>query len=113
VNHRGTAFGGSISALAILAAWSLLHLRLASVRGRWRIVIQRNSVEYLSPAADDFEAECSEPGGAGWSAFVEMLEQRGRSRLDLTANVVCAGRLAATFAGRYVAIRQPDRVTPR
>jgi thioesterase domain-containing protein len=113
VNHRGTAFGGSISALAILAAWSLLHLRLASVRGRWRIVIQRNSVEYLSPAADDFEAECSAPGGAGWSAFLEMLEQRGRGRLDLTAHVVSAGRLAATFAGRYVAIRQPDRVTPR
>ena len=28
INHRETVFGGSASALAILAAWSLLHTRL-------------------------------------------------------------------------------------
>ena len=29
INHRKTVFGGSASALGILAAWSLVHLRLA------------------------------------------------------------------------------------
>ena len=107
LNHRGTAFGGSISALAILAGWSLLHLRLKAVGGSWRIVIQRNAVEYLAPAEADFEAECAAPDPAAWERFVAMLDLRGRGRLDLTARVVSAGRLAATFEGRYVAIRQP------
>ncbi|RYE53550.1 MAG: hypothetical protein EOP18_08925, partial [Rhizobiaceae bacterium] len=30
INHRATVFGGSASAVAILSAWSLLHLRLSS-----------------------------------------------------------------------------------
>lgn len=28
INHQETVFGGSASALAILAAWSLVHVRL-------------------------------------------------------------------------------------
>ena len=28
INHKHTVFGGSASALGILAAWSLLHVRL-------------------------------------------------------------------------------------
>jgi thioesterase domain-containing protein len=28
INHRATVFGGSASALAILAAWTLLYVRL-------------------------------------------------------------------------------------
>ena len=30
INHRDTVFGGSASAVAILAAWSMLHLRLSA-----------------------------------------------------------------------------------
>ena len=30
INHRETVFGGSASAVAILAAWSMLHLRLSA-----------------------------------------------------------------------------------
>lgn len=30
INHRDTVFGGSASAVASLAAWSLLHTRLSS-----------------------------------------------------------------------------------
>ena len=41
VNHRATVFGGSASALAILAAWSLLHVRLRGSFPQASIVIQR------------------------------------------------------------------------
>lgn len=107
VNHRGTAFGGSISALAILAGWSLLHLRLQAVGGSWRIVIQRNTVEYLAPAESDFEAECAAPDPGEWERFLAMVEVRGRGRVDLAARVLSNGVVAATFAGRYVAMRLP------
>ena len=44
LNHRQTVFGGSASALAILASWSLLHVRLHGQGIADRLVIQRNSI---------------------------------------------------------------------
>jgi thioesterase domain-containing protein len=43
INHRDTVFGGSASAIAILAAWSLLHTRLLKAGISSRLVIQRNT----------------------------------------------------------------------
>ena len=51
INHRDTVFGGSASALAILAAWSLLHVRLRAEGITGRLVIQRNSMEYERPVS--------------------------------------------------------------
>ena len=56
INHRDTVFGGSASALAILAGWSLVHLRLTKEGVSPRIVIQRNTVEYNAPMLGDFDA---------------------------------------------------------
>ena len=39
INHRSTAFGGSVSTLAILSAWSLVNLRLRAEGLRSRLVI--------------------------------------------------------------------------
>ena len=49
INHRDTVFGGSASAVAILAAWSMLHLRLSAEELGSRLVIQRNTMDYLVP----------------------------------------------------------------
>ncbi len=46
INHRETVFGGSASAVAIVAAWSLLHIRLKSSGISSRLVIQRNIMNY-------------------------------------------------------------------
>ena len=63
INHRETLFGGSASAIAILAAWSLVHSRLHSAgmaRGKkrmfavWSRAITPNFVEVTlnSPSTD-------------------------------------------------------------
>ena len=39
INHQETIFGGSASAVAILAAWSLLHVRLQHEGVHSRLVI--------------------------------------------------------------------------
>lgn len=44
INHRDTLFGGSAPAVAILAAWSLLHIRLTAEGIASRLVIQRNTM---------------------------------------------------------------------
>lgn len=105
INHRQTAFGGSVSALAILAAWTMIHFRLRSEGiENVRLVIQRNSVEYLAPATAMLEAHCPSPSDADWQRFVTAFQRRGRARLTVTSEVHSAGVVAATFTGDYVAL---------
>lgn len=104
INHRETAFGGSVSALAILSAWTLLYVRLHREVPRPRIVIQENTVQYLRPIAADFSAECRWQEAEIWNRFVATLARRGRARIAVEAAVHCQGATAAQFHGVFVAL---------
>ena len=105
INHQSTAFGGSVSAVAILSAWTLLHLRLRDFTDPQRIVIQRNSMEYLLPIETDISATCAAPLDAEWKRFFDLLRRRGRARIDLSADVYAGEELAGRFEGSYVVLR--------
>jgi thioesterase domain-containing protein len=106
INHRDTVFGGSASALAILAAWSLVHTRLESAGIHSRLVIQRNTMDYSLPILGKFSASAhlSEPDR--WSGFVKMLESKGRSRIAVTSRLLFEESTAGTFEGDFVAFLQ-------
>ena len=104
LNHRGTAFGGSLSALAILSGWTWLYVNLRDTGFEGRIVIQSNTMEYLAPAEGDFTATCRAPTKERWEHFRHMLNERGKGRLELDADVLSGDALVATFHGRYVAV---------
>ena len=105
INHRSTVFGGSISALAILAGWTLVHTNLQALSLSSRIVIQRNSIEYLQPIDGDFIAVCPFPTVEVWQKFIKMLERKAKSRIELNVDVFGDGVKAGSFTGVYVAIR--------
>ncbi len=105
INHRSTVFGGSISALAILAGWTLVHTNLQDLSLSSRIVIQRNSTEYLQPIDGDFIAVCPFPSEEVWQKFIKMLERKSKSRIELNVDVFGDGVKAGSFTGVYVAIR--------
>ncbi len=105
LNHRRTVFGGSLSALAILAGWAWLHLRLRGERAfGGQIVIMGNSVKYLAPAEGDFEAVCAAPAAERWARFARTLDRRGRARLELDAEIRVGDLPVASFRGQYVAL---------
>ncbi len=105
INHRATVFGGSASAVAILAAWTWLHFMLRETGLASRLVIQKNTVEYLAPIAGAFEARCDAPAAATWEKFLRTLRRHGESRIAVTAVLTCDGAKVAAFAGDYVAVR--------
>ncbi|MEO1763420.1 MAG: YiiD C-terminal domain-containing protein [Cyanobacteria bacterium J06629_18] len=105
INHRSTVFGGSVSALAILAGWTLVHTNLQALSLSSRIVIQRNSIEYLQPIDGDFIAFCPFPSVDVWGRFIKMLERKLKSRIELNVDVFGDAEKAGSFTGIYVAIR--------
>lgn len=105
VNHRATVFGGSASAIAILVAWTWLHVALREAGEPARLVIQRNTMEYLAPIAGDFEARCAAPPAAEMEKFLRTYRRHGRARIVLAATLAQGGDDVATFSGEYVAVR--------
>lgn len=102
INHRETVFGGSAAALATLAAWSLVHVRLRAAGITSRLVIQRNTVEYERALSGDFIARAVLACADDWPRFLRTLTRRGRARIDVDATLeqdgVTAGRFSGTFA---------------
>lgn len=103
INHRDTVFGGGASAVAILSAWSLLHLRLTAVGQPSRVVIQRNSMEYLAPISGDFTATATLGTDAGWGGFLKLLTRRGVARITVGAELEYEGNVAGRLSGEFVA----------
>jgi thioesterase domain-containing protein len=103
VNHEGTAFGGSIAALAVLAGWGWLRARLDGAEPLPRLVVQRQEVDYLAAAIDGLVATCAAPSSEEWERFAKLLGRRGRARLELAVDVVAGGARVATMRGVYVA----------
>ena len=101
INHKSTVFGGSASAVAILAAWSLLHLRLEHAGHRCEIVIQSNHMDYDRPISGEFIATSSLTDPAAWPAFLKMLTRKKRARIGvqsvLTFDNAPVGRLNGSF----------------
>lgn len=105
LNHRSTAFGGSVAAVAVLAGWCLLRLNLDDFSPVPQIVIQRSVVDYATPVLSDFEAVCMRPSADAWQRFMNAFTRRGRGRLSLAVAVRCDGVSVATFTGAFVAMK--------
>ena len=103
LNHRATLFGGSASAVAILAAWSLLHVRLRAAFPTVSIVIQRQSMSYHRPICGAFVARASLAQPAEWPRFLRLLTRRGKARISVASTLDYAGQQAGYFSGDFVA----------
>ena len=104
INHRETAFGGSMSTLAILSAWSLLHVKLTAGGYRTRLVIQRNTMSYGKPVLGYFTAHAKSPEPDQWQAFTRMLERKGRGRVSVSSELLYEGDEVGMFEGEFVAL---------
>jgi thioesterase domain-containing protein len=101
-NMHGTLFGGSGATLCLLAAWSVVHLRLERDGVEAELVIQTSQIEYIAPAETDVTAH-SVVDDAQWVRTAAMLRKRGRGRITVSAQLYAGDTLAARFVGEFVA----------
>jgi thioesterase domain-containing protein len=104
LNHRSTAFGGSLSALAILSGWALVHLALRERGLEARVVIQRTALDFLEPVDGPFTASASLPPAEEWERFVATLGRHRRARVAVPASLRFASGIGGEHVGTYVAV---------
>ncbi len=102
-NHLGTAFGGSLSAIATLAGYGLLWLRLEDRESH--IVVRNSSIQYHRPVRGVIRAICKSPEEAKLAAFRSKFAKKGKARIRLQVTIEEAGEVCVEFEGVYVAIR--------
>lgn len=106
LNHKATAFGGSIYSVAVLAAYSLVLTSLKEHRiESENIVIAKGEIKYLRPIEEDFEALCEWTKPGDLMNFIDQLLSAGSVREDLRVKVICRGSVCAVFNGTFV-VRQ-------
>jgi thioesterase domain-containing protein len=97
-NHLGTAFGGSLAALAMLAGYALLWLELGDRDAH--IVIRESALQFRRPVRGDLRATCRRPQDL--EAFRERFAAKGKARLVLKVAIESEGETAVDFTGTYV-----------
>jgi thioesterase domain-containing protein len=103
VNHLGTAFGGSLNAMAVLSGYGLLWLELQEAE--CHIVIRKSSISYKRPVRGEIRAICFRPEEAALAEFKETFQEKGSARISLSATIEDQGVTAVQFEGIFVALR--------
>ncbi len=111
-NHMGSAFGGSLSMLATVTGWAMMHEvvqdAVEDMKRRVEVMIQESDIEYMRPVYENISVICERPDEDALERFQQMLDRWGRARLDLKCKIDAAGERAVTFIGSYVALAKGE-----
>src|SRR5262245_21939832 len=110
-NHQQTAFAGSLSALCTIAGWGSVFLLLRELDRGGSIVIRRGAIRYQEPVnCPEILAHCLPVSAEARQYFLEMLDDKGQAKLDVTVEVAGTDGPAVSFHGSYVVL--PDVPAP-
>ncbi|CAN5439908.1 thioesterase domain-containing protein [soil metagenome] len=104
-NHMGTAFGGSLNAVMVLAGYAWLFQCMESRGHRGHVVLKESTIQYLLPVASDFSAVAKGPTGESFEKFLDGFERKGRSRVHVAIEVDTPSGVACRLNCEFVAKR--------
>lgn len=107
-NYKGTAFGGSLFCVAVLAGWSWASRYIEAHGLNADAVIQESTIRYLKPVNGGFRATLAAPPAVRVQKFVKMLARSGRGRIDLHVDIHDGPVLATCFDGVFAAAVRRD-----
>jgi thioesterase domain-containing protein len=103
VNVHGTAFAGSLYAIAALTGWGLTWLELRKRGLEGHIVIAEGAIRYVWPVDSEIVARCRFDPAAHATPFAKLASS-GKCRFALECEI---GDGAAVFSGQYAVRAQP------
>ncbi|MFK0569779.1 YiiD C-terminal domain-containing protein [Endozoicomonas sp.] len=112
INDKGTAFGGSMAALATLCGWLYTTLYARTRVTYCEAVIADSQMTYHAPASGPISAHCQ---AVIPEKFITRLDERRNAKLELTVELYSCSegsesekpapqKKVATYTGIYVAM---------
>jgi thioesterase domain-containing protein len=101
-NHLGTAFGGSLAALMMLAGYALLWLELQESDAH--VVVSESKIKFRRPVKGEIRATCRRPETVVLEKFLADFAANGKARIGLRITVADQKETAAVLEGTYVAL---------
>ena len=101
INDKGTAFAGSISALANLTGWALLTLWVEERFGECQVAIYRSEMDFKKPLRSDFTAAVALPDDAELERLSQALESKGRGKTSLQVELTGDDGVAVIMQAGY------------
>jgi thioesterase domain-containing protein len=105
INHKLTAFGGSINCLMTVCGWAMVFINIKEIDPDAHIVIKKSNINYLLPIDEDFVAECELSDEESKTKFFGMYNRRKKARLNLKVCCYKQDELLAEYEGEYVAFK--------
>ncbi|WP_349817462.1 YiiD C-terminal domain-containing protein [Burkholderia contaminans] len=105
INHCGTAFGGSISVLAILSAWCLVWANVRDESFEGDVIICSQSIKFTNSISGDIHS-ISDSRHSDWHDFRRKIARRGSAKIDVTSRIYSNEIEAATFSGSFAFIKR-------
>ncbi len=105
INHKQTAFGGSINAILTACCWSMAFKIIKPIDPNAHIVIQKSSIEYLQPVNGNLVGVCNAPQTPNIELFVQSYKKFGKSRIALNSYILENGIPKAKFNGSFVVFK--------
>ncbi|KMT22460.1 YiiD C-terminal domain-containing protein [Clostridium cylindrosporum] len=105
INHKSTAFGGSINTLMTICGWGMVFITIKKIDPEAHIVIQKSNINYLLPITGDFTAECNLADEESKKRFIQMYNKHGKGRLNLKVSCYEDDTLLADYHGQYIAFK--------
>ncbi|HEY9050914.1 MAG TPA: YiiD C-terminal domain-containing protein [Gammaproteobacteria bacterium] len=102
INHKSTAFGGSLYSIAVLAGWSLIYSQLQNRNLQGHIVIQESDIKYIKPVTTDIEAVCNIESPELLERFIQTYLKKDMARIMLNTIIRQDGVECVRFRGKYV-----------
>jgi len=102
LNHKCTAFGGSLYSVAVLTGWSFIHYNLQLHGLTGTIVIQHSETDYIIPVDGQIRAECVMQQTENLYRFIKMYKRKGRARMSLQIKIMHNDSDAMILNAQYV-----------
>ncbi len=103
INDKGTAFGGSLSTITIISAWSLCWL-ISKELGfdSNNIVIIKNETSFRKPVTKDIICHTFKPLKEDIEILKKKLETKKSASIKISSQIIENDEICVDFTGYYV-----------
>ena len=102
VNDKGTAFGGSLSSIAIISSWCMAYYLSKKLNiGESNIVIVNNETKFLRPVTKDIICTTFIPKKEEIKILESKLEIKNSGTIKIYAQIIENEEICVDFRGTY------------